>query len=161
MESEERGEQSLPTHTGDWIYILYNIQPFYGSPTFMAHYDYEWSLTPQRAKSCDTERLLLDVLFFLLPWAMVSFVARYSGWWEGDNWAHGAQLWLVRAWPRPRSELRTVLQPICLLLTKIAYRYSQGRGTGPALDKCNKERLCNYKLLCCDGHLVISRHFRN
>ena len=34
----------------------------------MAHYDYEWSLTPHRAQSCDTEWLLLDVFFsFLAP----------------------------------------------------------------------------------------------
>ena len=48
--------------------------------------------------------------------------------------------------PGQQSELRTVLQPICLLLTKIAYRYSLGRGTGSALDKCNKETLCNYSM---------------
>ena len=62
---ERREGSSHYQHTGDGIYILYNIQPFYGSPTFMAHYDYEWSLTPQRAKSCDTKWLLLDVLFFV------------------------------------------------------------------------------------------------
>ena len=34
----------------------------------MAHYDYEWSLTPHRAQSCDTEWLLLDACTFFVFW---------------------------------------------------------------------------------------------
>ena len=56
---------------------------------------------------------------------------------------HSADLLELGPGPGQQSELRTVLQPICLVLTKIAYRYSLGRGTGSALDKCNKETLCN------------------
>ena len=59
---EREGSHYL--YTQDRIYISYNIQPFYGSLTFMAHYDYEWSLTPQRG---DTEWLLLAG-FYTEPW---------------------------------------------------------------------------------------------
>ena len=64
----ERGEGGVitNTHRRRDLYILYNIQPFYGSSTFMAHYDYEWSLTPHRAQSCDTEWLLQDACTFFV-----------------------------------------------------------------------------------------------
>ena len=212
----ERGEGgSHYQHTQDRrrdLYILYNIQPFYGSSTFMAHYDYEWSLTPHRAvtrNGCFWTHVLFSFLapsgaqgvvisiclsqsmvsrtlhwlnslscclcilfsnpsfshfslFFIgqmepkilypcpvLSRALVSFVTRYSGWWERGITGHTEHNCdLLELGPKSWSRLRTVLQPICLLLTKIAYRYSQGRGTGLPCTNATKKRWCNYSMFC-------------
>ena len=99
-------------------------------------------------ESCDTEWLLLLKMFFsFLPRALfeVFRVVRVG---ITGHTEHNADLLELGPGPGQQSELRTVLQPICLVLTKIAYRYSLGRGTGSALDKCNKETLCNYSMFC-------------
>ena len=58
-----------------------------------------------------------------------------------DNWAHRAQLWLVRTWPRTLVKTLNSFTTNLSLADQNCIQIQSGAGHGSALDKCNKETL--------------------